>query len=138
MSEAVIGVAIGVLTIVVARFIRGQRWLYSLGLLALPGLYASFALHSGEPAIAVKELVYGAPFLAAGLACAVLSLRHSAVVVGAFWMLHGLYDLTHGQFFTNVGVPGWYPVFCFSVDVVVGAYLIWLSRRIPEANLRHA
>jgi hypothetical protein len=27
---------------------------------------------------------------------------------------------------------------CFSVDVVIGAYLLWLSRRIPNANLRRA
>ena len=58
--------------------------------------------------------------------------------MGAFWILHGLYDLTHNQFLTNAGVPAWYPVFCFSVDVVVGAYLLWLSRRIANANLRQA
>ncbi|HWQ32309.1 MAG TPA: hypothetical protein VNQ79_05455, partial [Blastocatellia bacterium] len=67
-----------------------------------------------------------------------VSVRQSAVVVGAFWILHGLYDLTHSQFITNAGVPGWYPVFCFSVDVVGGAYLLWLSRRISNANLRQA
>ncbi|MEO8576499.1 MAG: hypothetical protein ABI556_07365, partial [Gemmatimonadales bacterium] len=59
-------------------------------------------------------------------------------VVGAFWILHGLYDLTHSHLITNAGVPGWYPVFCFSVDVVVGAYLLWLSRRISNGNLREA
>ena len=86
----------------------------------------------------VKEMIYGIPFVVAGLVFAFVSVRHSAVVVGAFWILHGLYDLTHSQFITNAGVPGWYPVFCFSVDVVIGAYLLWLSRRISNANLRQA
>ena len=138
MIEALIGVAVGVLTIVLARIIRGQRWLYSLGLLTLPSLYASFALRAGEQAVGVKEMIYGIPFVVVGLVFAFVSVRQSAVVVGAFWILHGLYDLTHNQFFTNAGVPGWYPVFCFSVDVVVGAYLLWLSRRISNANLRQA
>lgn len=138
MIEALIGVAVGVLTIVLARVIRGQRWLYSLGLLVLPGLYAFFALQAGEQAVGVKEMIYGVPFVVAGLVFALVSVRQSAVVVGAFWMLHGLYDLTHGQFITNAGVPGWYPVFCFSVDVVIGAYLLWLSRRIANADLRQA
>ena len=31
MLEALGGVAVGVLTIVVARLIRGERWLYALG-----------------------------------------------------------------------------------------------------------
>jgi hypothetical protein len=136
--EAFMGVAAGVLTIVTARVIRGQRWLYSLGLLVLPGLYAFFALRAGEPAVGVKEMLYGIPFVVAGLVFASVSIRRSAVVVGAFWMLHGLYDLVHGQLITNAGVPAWYPVWCCSVDVVVGAYLLWLSRRIPDANLRRA
>jgi hypothetical protein len=138
LIEALVGVAVGVLTIVLARIIRGQRWLYSLGLLTLPGLYAFFALQAGEQAVGVKEMIYGVPFVVVGLVFAFVSVRQSAVVVGAFWILHGLYDLTHSQFITNAGVPAWYPVFCFSVDVVVGAYLLWLSRRIPNADLRQA
>src|SRR6185369_5444191 len=135
---ALIGIAIGVLTIVLARTIRGQHWVYSLGLLTLPSLYASFALRAGERAVGVEEMIYGLPYVAAGLTFALVSVRYSAVVVGALWILHALYDLTHSWFITNRGVPGWYPVFCFSVDVVIGAYLLWLSRRISNANLRQA
>jgi hypothetical protein len=138
LIEGLIGVAVGVLTIVLARIIRGERWLYSLGLLTLPSLYAFFALQAGEQAVGVKEMIYGVPFVLVGLVVAFVSVRHSAVVVGAFWILHGLYDLMHSQFITNAGVPGWYPIFCFSVDVVIGAYLLWLSRRISDANLRQA
>ena len=138
MIEALIGVAVGVFTIVLARIIRGQRWLYSIGLLTLPSLYASFALLAGEQAVGVKEMIYGVPFVLVGLVFAFVSVRQSAIVVGAFWILHGLYDLTHSHFITNAGVPGWYPVFCFSVDAVIGAYLLWLSRRIVNANLRQA
>jgi len=134
--EALIGAAVGVLTIVTARLIRGQHWVYSLGLLTLPSLYAFFALQAGEQALSAKEMVYGIPFVAGGLLFTFVSLRHSAVAVGALWILHGVYDLTHSRLFTNPGVPGWYPVWCFWVDVVIGAYLIWLSRRIPDANLR--
>ena len=87
MLEALIGVAVGVLTIVCARMIRGQRWLYSIGLLTLPSLYASFALRVGEQAVSFKEMLYGIPFVVAGLVFAFVSVRQSAVVVGAFWIL---------------------------------------------------
>jgi len=136
--EALVGAAVGVLTILIARSIRGERWLYSLGLLTLPSLYASFALRAGEPAVGVREMLYGIPFLAAGLAFTFVGIRQSAVVVGLFWLLHGMYDLVHSQLITNSGVPGWYPIWCFMVDVVIGAYLLWLSRRVPDANLRKA
>ncbi len=138
MIAALIGAAVGVLTIVFARFIRGERWLYALGLLSLPGLYTFFALQAGEKAVGVKEMIYGVPYVVAGLTFAFLSVRQSAVVVGVFWLLHGLYDLVHSQLITNPGVPRGYPIFCFVVDAVIGAYLLWLSRRVPEANLRQA
>ena len=138
MIEALIGVAVGVLTIVLARVIRGQHWVYSIGLLTLPSLYALFALRAGEPAVAVNEMIYGIPFVVGGLVFAIVSVRHSALTVGALWILHGVYDLTHSQLITNAGVPDWYPIWCFSVDVVIGAYLLWLSRRVPNANLRQA
>ena len=57
MLEALAGVAVAVVTIAVARAIRGERWLYAIGLLSLPSLYASFALHAGEPAVGVKEML---------------------------------------------------------------------------------
>lgn len=138
MIEALVGAAVGVFTILFARFIRGERWLYSVGLLTLPSLYASFALRVGEPAVGVKEMIYGVPFVVAGLAFAFVSVRQSAVVVGLFWLLHGLYDLVHSQLITNTGVPASYPIWCFMVDVVIGLYLLWLSRRVSEANLRKA
>jgi hypothetical protein len=136
--EALIGAAVGVLTIVLARFIHGERWLYSLGLLTLPSIYAFFALQAGQQAVGVKEMIYGVPYVVAGLVFAFVSIRQSAVVVAIFWLLHGLYDLVHSQLITNTGVPGWYPIFCFVVDAVIGAYLLWLSRRVPNANLRQA
>ena len=138
MIEALIGAAVGVLTIASARLIRGERWLYSLGLLTLPGLYAFFALQAGERAVGVKEMIYGLPFIVAGLVFAFASVRRSAVVVGTFWLLHGLYDLVHSRLITNTGVPDGYPIFCVVVDAVVGSYLLWLSPRIPDANLRRA
>jgi hypothetical protein len=136
--EALVGAAVGVLTIVIARSIRGERWLYSWGLLVLPGLYALFGLRAGEQAVGLKEVIYGVPWIIAGLVFAFVGVRQSAVVVGVFWLLHGLYDLVHGQLITNIGVPGWYPMFCFVVDAVVGSYLLWLSRRVPDADLRQA
>ena len=138
MIEALVGAAVGVLTIVFARIVRGQSWVYSIGLLTLPSLYASFALQAGEQAVGAKEMIYGIPYVVGGLVFAFVSVRQSALIVGALWILHGLYDLIHGQLIANPGVPVWYPVFCFTVDVVVGAYVLWLSRRIPNANLRQA
>ena len=137
--EALVGAAVGMLTIVFARAIpNGQRWVYAVGLLTLPSLYAMWAYLGGQHALISKELVYGTPFYFAGLVFAFVGMRQSALVVGAFWILHAVWDLVHDRFFANPGVPGWYPAFCFAVDIVVGLYLLWLWRRLPDGNLRPA
>lgn len=138
MIEALVGIAAGLATIILARVVRGQRWMYSIGLLVLPTLYILFALRTGETALIAAEALYGVPFFVGGLLFAFVSVRHSAAMVGALWMLHGLYDLIHYQLFTNPGVPDWYPVWCASVDGVVGAYVLWISRRLAGADLRRA
>ena len=69
MIEALTGVAIAVLTIVLARIIRGERWMYSIGLLTLPSLYAFFALQAHEPAVGIQEMIYGIPFIIVGMVC---------------------------------------------------------------------
>jgi hypothetical protein len=135
---ALIGATVGFLTILFARLIRGERWVYSLGLITLPGLYASFALRAGEPSVAIREMTWGIPYVVAGLVFTFVGARQSAVVVGALWLLHGLYDLVHARLITNAGVPAGYPIFCFVVDAIVGAYVLWLARRIPDGNLRRA
>lgn len=138
MIEAIAGAMVGVLTILFARLIKGERWLYSLALLSLPGAYVIFALYAGETAIGAKEAIYGVPFFIVGLVCAFVSIRMSALLVGALWLLHGAYDLAHGQLFINPGAPEWWPVYCAAVDFVVGAYLLWLSRNLQNTDLRHA
>ena len=138
LIAAFIGIALGILTILAARTIRGERWVYALGLLTLPTLYGFFAIRAGEHGVAVNELIYGLPYLAAGLILALVNVRQSALVVGSLWVLHAVYDVTHDQFISNPGVPRWYPAFCFAVDVVIGAYVVWLSRRLPDGNLRKA
>ena len=70
-----------------------------------------------------------------GIALALLGRRHPVAVtavVAALWLLHGGYDLIHPQLFVNSGVPGWYPLYCASVDVAIGLYLAWLILRLAQ------
>lgn len=125
MIEALVGVLQGALLIGFARLIRGERWIYTLGLLALPTAYAIFAFSAGAGTAIFQEMAFGAPYLAAGLALSFVRMRSTTVLVGSLWLLHGAYDLVHGRLVANPGVPSWYPVYCCAVDVVVGVHLFW-------------
>lgn len=51
---------------------------------------------------------------------------------------HGLFDLVHHTMIEDAGVPDWWPGFCGSLDVVLGLWVIGLSRsgvyseRLPD------
>ncbi len=138
MIEALAGTLVAALTIVLARFFKAERWFYALDLLSLPGVYAFYALRAGDHAAVAKALAWGVPYFIAGLACAFIHVRRSAVLVGGLWLLHAFYDLVEGPGFTHAGGPSWYPIYCIAVDIVIGAYLLWLSRRLTNADLRLA
>ncbi len=126
MIEALAGVLVGLGTIAFARQIRGEHWVYSLSLIILPMIYAGFAWAAGETPIGWQEMLYGLPFLIGGVVLSLVRPRWVAAIVGALWLAHGGYDLLHPQLFINPGVPAWYPLFCGSVDIVVGLYLLGL------------
>ncbi len=43
------------------------------------------------------------------------------------YILHAGYDVIHNSLFINPGTPVWWPEFCGPVDVVIGAYLLYLA-----------
>lgn len=66
MIEGLAGGASGIMTILFARSVRGERWVYALGLLSLPSFYFAFAWSAGSVNIGLEELLWGAPFIVAG------------------------------------------------------------------------
>lgn len=136
MIESITGLLVGVASIFLAKRFNGEHWMYAASLVALPAIYCLFALYAGEGATGLKELMVGIPFLLGGLLFAFISLPMSGYVVGGLWLLHGMYDLTHELFFTNPGAPDWYPVFCASVDFVIGFYVLWLCVHLKKSDLR--
>ncbi len=128
MIAVIAGLLSAAALIAISRALRAERWSYAASLLVLPALYAGFALLADAPAIAVDELRVGLPYLVGGVVLALLGQRHPVAVtavVAALWLLHGGYDAIHPQWFVNPGVPGWYPLYCASVDVAIGVYLGW-------------
>lgn len=137
MIEAAAGLLVGLVTILIARRLRGEHWLYALALISLPSLYAGFAWHAGETGIGLQEMAIGLPYLVGGLVLALLRNTWAAALLGLLWLAHGGYDLIHPQLFINPGVPAWYPLFCASVDIVVGLYLLARATR-PVRHDLHA
>lgn len=117
------------LAISVGLFARGlgldrERSFYPVVMIVIGFLYALFAASGASTHVLVLESLVGVLFLAA----AAYGFRRSLWVVVVALAAHGIFDLTHGAFIANPGVPEWWPEFCFTYDVTAAAFLAWLIR----------
>ena len=133
MSPEIIGLIIGVVFIVPTIYlIRRKAWdslAWPAFLITLPVYYMLFGVLAMDGDAIFKELLYGLPYIATGLALWRMKSRWMITVVAAAWLSHGLYDFYHDVFFVNPGVFSWYPAFCALVDVAVATYLFLFVAR---------
>jgi hypothetical protein len=83
-----------------------------------------FAVLGGSRHALVWELAIAAAFSTA----AILGALFLPILVGTGIMAHGLFDLVHDVMIENSGVPTWWPGFCGSIDVVLGLWVIIVTR----------
>jgi pimeloyl-ACP methyl ester carboxylesterase len=122
--EIVIGVVLALGATVFARatgFDR-DRSFYAVVVAIVASYYDLFAAVGGDPSALAAELAVTAVFI--GLA--VIGFRTSLWVVAFALLAHGLFDLVHGRFIENPGVPAWWPAFCGSYDAAAAGLLAWL------------
>jgi len=102
-----------------------DRSYYATVLAVIGLLYGLWAVMSGSITTLLLECIGIVVFLI----LSVLGFKISQWFLVAGLAAHGVYDYFHGHFFTNAGVPTFWPMFCGSYDVTAAAYLAWLIRR---------
>lgn len=123
-------VVIGVLSAVaIAAFARStgfdrDRSFFPTVLVVIASYYILFAVMGGSRQALVWELAAAVVFST----LAVMGALHLNVLVGMGIVAHGLFDFVHYMMVENAGVPDWWPGFCGSFDVVLGLWVIGLSR----------
>lgn len=129
MIGLLVGIALGVASILLVRRLGNDTSPFAFALLLLPIIYVWFALVDGSGANASRELLAGLPWLLAGVALLWFKVPHATLIVGVFWLVHSIYDVVHDELFVNPGVPDWYPLACLGTDVVIGGYLVYVGLR---------
>ena len=102
-----------------------DRAFYATVLCVVASFYGLFAILGGSMTALGVECLAMLVFVA----LAVVGFRSKPVLVVVGLIGHGLFDMVHGHFITNPGLPVWWPTFCASYDVVAGLFLAWLLRK---------
>ncbi|MEP7364304.1 MAG: hypothetical protein ABI972_13705 [Acidobacteriota bacterium] len=101
-------------------------------LIVIAAYYVLFAVMGSSGRTIVVECIAAAGFVLA----AMIGFKASPLLVAAAIASHGLFDFTHYLFIDDPGVPHWWPGFCGTVDILLGASLALLhmrDSRTPQA-----
>lgn len=126
MIPVLVGMLTAVAVAVLAKSTRfdQDRSFYPTVLVVIAAYYILFAVMGGSGQALAWELVAAVVFST----IAIIGALHMPVLVGVGIVAHGLFDLVHHIMIENAGVPDWWPGFCGSLDVVLGLWVIALSR----------
>ena len=103
-----------------------DRAFYPTVAIVVATYYILFAAMGAGGRTVVAESVAATAFLLA----AVLGYKKSAWLVAAALIGHGVFDFLHHRLITDPGVPPWWPGFCMTYDITLGAWLaVRLARR---------
>lgn len=126
----VLGIGIGIFSTVVGM--DRDRALYPVALIVIASYYCLYAVLGGSNTALVNESILAAVFVV----IAAVGFRTNLWIVAAGIVGHGIMDIFHHSFIENPGLPTWWPMFCMSIDIVLGAYLalmLW-RKAIPVTD----
>lgn len=99
-----------------------DRVFYPTMLIVVAHYYILFAVMGGSTWALATDAAGAVVFLA----LAVAGFKKNLWLAAGGLAGHGVFDLFHGLFFDNPGVPAWWPGFCCAFDVLAGGFLAML------------
>lgn len=127
--------AIGVvLALVTGVFVRSvgfdrDRAVYPTIMIVIALYYVLFAVMGGS----VRALSIESAVMLGFASVAVLGFAGNLWWVVAALAGHGVFDLVHGRWIANPGVPAWWPAFCLACDIGLAA---WLAALLVRGRLQ--
>jgi hypothetical protein len=103
-----------------------ERAFYPTVLIVIASYYVLFAVMGASLRTLLIEILVASGFLLFG----VLGFKRSLWFAVTAIVGHGVFDFIHHWFVENPGVPYWWPGFCLTFDVILGA---WLAVRLLRA-----
>ena len=116
----ILGLAVGALA--TSTGLDRDRAFYPTVVIVIAAYYVLFAAMGGTGRIIVMEVLVAFVFLIVAL----VGFKGNLWFVVAAAVAHGLFDSVHHLFIDNPGMPVWWPGFCMTIDVVLGAW--WAAR----------
>ena len=130
--EYLVGLILGLIVAIFAAWVGfdRDRAFYPAVLIVVASYYSLFAVMGASGRTILVETLLGSVFVVFAVLGFKKNLWFAAVGIAG----HGVFDLLHRLLIHNPGVPRWWPGFCMTIDVVLGAWLAGLLLRRSGAS----
>jgi hypothetical protein len=135
MTEIISGIVTTVFIIIVfqvfSKYFTAK--LIAAGVLVAIGfIYVGFSLKQNTVELIILECIAAMIFFF----IAIIGYIKNSSIIAFGIMLHGLWDLFHHNgLLIRTDIPTYWPVFCLTIDFLLGLYLLVVFRT-PKANFR--
>ena len=102
-----------------------DRALYPVMMIVIAAYYVLFACIDASSQTLLVEIGIAVLFQAVAVYAFKSNLWFAVVALAA----HGVWDIFHGHFIDNPGMPDWWPGFCSAYDIAAAIYLSGLLWR---------
>lgn len=125
MIPVIIGISSGLLVILIIALFKqlDKPIVYGLILSGIGFLYVGFTWSD------TKALIITCAQAVFFLFIAWYGIKKSLYILGAAYLLHGIWDLLYNLFPGSNLIPPHYDLFCLSIDFTMGAYLLVVQYR---------
>jgi len=128
MTSLIIGISLGVFTILLFEMLKGfdKAVVYGLILTGIGFLYVGYTW--SDLASLIINITQAVIFL--GLAY--YGVKKSITILAVGYLLHGIWDFGYELLNQPDLLPPHYDLFCLSVDFTIGLYLLLFARHIKS------
>jgi len=134
MNEIILGLLVAVAMIVLTVLLNkyfATKLIAATILVAIAFIYVGFALKENTVPIIVFEIMVAVLFYF--MALIGYSGKSSLIAFGI--ILHGFWDIFHHKaLIVATDISGYWPSFCLTIDLVYGAYLLYIFKKSSARN----
>jgi len=124
MIETISGIATAVALIIVYRILSKYfttKLMAATTLVAIAFIYVGFSLKDNPVSLVVLEVLVALVFYFA----AIIGYTKNGYAIAYGIILHGVWDICHHNgFLIGTHIAGYWPSFCFVVDIIDGLYFL--------------
>ena len=127
ISGMVVAVGLIFLTVILNKYFT-TKLIAAAILVAIAFIYVGFALKNNSVPFIVLEISTAIALFF--LALIGYTKRTALLAYGI--ILHGVWDIFHHNgWFVSTDIPVYWPVFCMTIDLIYGVYLLYIFKKLP-------